>query len=62
MVYTPLLTYRHEEDRGSELIPGLARDLPRVSADGETYDLQAARGAPLLRRQRRCAASDSSTR
>ncbi len=41
VVYTPLLTYRHEEGaRGSELIPGLARDLPRVSADGLTYVLR----------------------
>ena len=41
VVYTPLLTYPHEEGvRGSELIPGLARDLPRVSADGRTYDLR----------------------
>jgi len=40
LVYTPLLTYRHEEgERGAELIPGLARDLPEVSDDGLTYRL-----------------------
>ncbi len=32
LVYTPLLTYRHAEgEKGAELIPGLASDLPRVS-------------------------------
>ncbi len=41
LVYTPLLTYRHEEGTaGSELIPGLAEDLPEVSADGKTYTFQ----------------------
>lgn len=45
VVYTPLLTYRHEEGAaGSELIPGLARDLPRVSADGRTYRLRLRHG------------------
>ena len=40
VVYTPLLTYRHAEGRaGVELIPGLAKALPRVSADGRTYRL-----------------------
>ncbi len=38
IVYTPLLTYRHEEGTaGAELIPGLAEDLPEVSEDGKTY-------------------------
>jgi peptide/nickel transport system substrate-binding protein len=38
LVYTPLLTYRHEEGpAGSELIPGLAEALPEVSEDGKTY-------------------------
>ena len=41
LVYTPLLTYAHEEgDGGSELIPGLAEDLPEVSEDGRTYTFQ----------------------
>jgi peptide/nickel transport system substrate-binding protein len=41
IVYTPLLTYAHEEgEAGAELIPGLAEDLPEVSEDGKTYTLQ----------------------
>lgn len=41
LVYTPLLTYAHEEGpAGAELIPGLAEDLPEVSADGSTYTLR----------------------
>jgi peptide/nickel transport system substrate-binding protein len=40
IVYTPLLTYRHEEGPpGAELIPGLAEDLPRISGDGRRYTL-----------------------
>jgi peptide/nickel transport system substrate-binding protein len=40
LVYTPLLTYRHEDgERGAELIPGLASDLPEISADRLTYEL-----------------------
>src|ERR687898_3642572 len=40
LVYTPLLTYRHVEGQeGSELIPGLAEDLPEISSDGMTYTL-----------------------
>jgi len=40
LVYTPLLTYAHEEGTaGAELIPGLAEDLPEVSEDGLTYTL-----------------------
>jgi peptide/nickel transport system substrate-binding protein len=38
--YVPLLTYRHAEGKaGSEVIPGLAKALPRISADGRTYTL-----------------------
>ena len=41
IVYTPLLTYAHEEGPGgSELIPGLAEDMPEVSEDGRTYTFQ----------------------
>ena len=41
IVYTPLLTYAHEEGQaGAELIPGLAEDLPEVSEDGLTYEFQ----------------------
>ncbi len=40
LVYTPLLTYRHVAGQaGSELIPGLAEDLPEISEDGKTYTL-----------------------
>ncbi|MGH2975158.1 MAG: ABC transporter substrate-binding protein [Solirubrobacterales bacterium] len=38
--YTPLLTYRHASGKaGSEVIPGLAKSLPKVSDDGKTYTL-----------------------
>ena len=38
--YTPLLTYRHQKgDAGTEVVPGLAKDLPAVSDDGKTYKL-----------------------
>ncbi len=41
LVYTPLLTYRHVEGQeGSEIIPGLAEDLPEISEDGHTYELK----------------------
>jgi peptide/nickel transport system substrate-binding protein len=44
-VYTPLLSYRHADGRdGTELVPGLARDLPRISEDGLTYVLTLRRG------------------
>jgi peptide/nickel transport system substrate-binding protein len=40
-VYMPLLTYRRVEGRrGTELIPGLAAELPKVSPDGRTYTLR----------------------
>jgi len=38
--YVPLLTYRHASGRrGTELIPGLARSMPRVGDGGRTYTL-----------------------
>lgn len=41
VVYTPLLEYPGEAgEAGTELIPGLAKSLPQVSADGKTYKLQ----------------------
>ncbi len=44
-VYTPLLTYRHEEGAaGAELIPGLAEAMPDISADGLTYKLKLRQG------------------
>jgi peptide/nickel transport system substrate-binding protein len=40
-VYIPLLTYKHAEGvEGSEVIPGLAKSLPKISADGKTYTLE----------------------
>lgn len=39
--YIPLLTYKHASGKeGSEVIPGLARSLPKISADGKTYELR----------------------
>lgn len=44
-VYTPPLTYRHADGRrGTELVPGLATSLPRVSADGRVYRFRFRRG------------------
>ena len=38
--YIPLLTYKHAEGKaGSEVIPGLAKRLPRISNGGRTYTL-----------------------
>jgi peptide/nickel transport system substrate-binding protein len=40
-VYTPLLTYAHEEGAGgAELKPGLAEAMPTISDDGLTYKLK----------------------
>ncbi|MEA2331431.1 MAG: peptide/nickel transport system substrate-binding protein [Thermoleophilaceae bacterium] len=45
LVYTPLLTYpRTGTDRDSELIPGLAEELPTISEDGKTYELTLRKG------------------
>ena len=39
--YIPLLTYKHASGKeGSEVIPGLARSLPKISADRKTYELR----------------------
>jgi peptide/nickel transport system substrate-binding protein len=39
-VYIPLLTYAHANgDDGTELIPGLARSLPRIDQGGKRYTL-----------------------
>lgn len=39
-VYIPLLTYKHGEgEEGSEIIPGLAKELPKISNGGKTYTL-----------------------
>ena len=40
LAYTGLLTYARADGKaGTQVIPGLATDLPTVSADGLTYDL-----------------------
>jgi peptide/nickel transport system substrate-binding protein len=45
IAYTPLLTYRHKGGaEGTELIPGLALRMPRVSPDGRRYSLALRRG------------------
>lgn len=39
--YVPLLTYKHASGKaGTELIPGLAEDLPKVDRGGRRYTLQ----------------------
>ncbi|AQT78375.1 ABC transporter substrate-binding protein [Mycolicibacterium litorale] len=39
-VYTPLLTYKHQKgDPGTEIVAGLAKDMPQISPDGKTYKL-----------------------
>jgi peptide/nickel transport system substrate-binding protein len=39
-VYIPLLTYKHAEGvEGSEVIPGLAKELPKITDAGRTYTL-----------------------
>lgn len=43
--YVPLLTYRHAGGKaGSEVIPGLARSLPRITHHGRTYTLLLRKG------------------
>jgi peptide/nickel transport system substrate-binding protein len=45
IAYTPLLTYRHKSGAdGTELIPGLAQRMPRISPDGRTYRLTLRKG------------------
>jgi peptide/nickel transport system substrate-binding protein len=39
-VYVPLLTYKHANGvEGSEVIPGLAKEMPKISNGGKTYTL-----------------------
>jgi peptide/nickel transport system substrate-binding protein len=41
LVYIPLLSYAHEEGTaGSELIPGLAEEIPEPTNNGRTYSFQ----------------------
>jgi peptide/nickel transport system substrate-binding protein len=43
--YIPLLTFKHAAGQeGSTVVPGLAKDLPTISADGKTYTLQLQQG------------------
>jgi peptide/nickel transport system substrate-binding protein len=45
LVYTPPLTYRRAEgEDGTEVVPGVAQDLPEVSGDGRTYSLRVRHG------------------
>ncbi len=45
IAYTPLLTYRHKSGAdGTELIPGLALRLPRISPEGRRYRLTLRKG------------------
>ena len=38
--YVPLLTYRHQKgDAGTDVVPGLAKDMPQISPDGTIYRL-----------------------
>lgn len=44
-VYTPLLTYNHAEGQeGATVVPGLAEEMPDISADGKTYTLKLRNG------------------
>lgn len=39
-VYIPLLTYKHAEGvEGAEVVPGLAKEMPKISNGGKTYTL-----------------------
>jgi len=43
--YIPLLTYAHAEgEAGTEVVPGLAESLPKISDDGKTYTLTLRKG------------------
>ncbi|HWC07940.1 MAG TPA: ABC transporter substrate-binding protein, partial [Solirubrobacterales bacterium] len=43
--YIPLLTYAHESGQaGSKVIPGLAKELPKITNGGKTYTLFLRRG------------------
>ena len=40
-VYTPLLTYKHAKGKeGTQVVPGLAEDMPEISPDGKIYKLK----------------------
>jgi peptide/nickel transport system substrate-binding protein len=45
LIYTPLLTYRRAEGaKGTELVPGLAEEMPEISEDGTSYTFKLRKG------------------
>lgn len=43
--YLPLLTYKRANgEEGSEVVPALAEDMPKISSDGKTYELTLRKG------------------
>jgi len=43
--YIPLLTYKRANgEEGSEIVPGLAESMPKISNDGKTYELTLQKG------------------
>ena len=50
-VYLPLMGYKHVNGPdGATIVPYLAQDLPKVSADGKTYTLTLRKGLEVLGR------------
>lgn len=50
--YVPLLTFRHASGRvGADVIPGLARSMPKISNGGRTYTLFLRRGLKYSNRK-----------
>ena len=51
-VYVPLLTYKAAaEAEGAEIIPGLAKELPKVTNGGKTYTMFLRTGPQILQRR-----------
>ena len=45
LVYTPLITYNHEEGNGgTEIVPGLAEEVPEPTNGGKTYEFKLREG------------------
>jgi len=45
LVYTPLITYKNEEgEAGTEIIPGLAQEVPEPTNGGKTYEFTLRKG------------------
>ena len=54
LVYTPLVTYNHEEgEGGTEIVPGLAEAVPEPTNGGKTYEFTLRKGIVLQRRHPR---------